>query len=69
MSAIVEFYVYDNRTYRAELDDGRLTIEFNTVYCQLYNCKLGGGGHVLNPYGIINDGMVELMYYSNDYDF
>ena len=32
---------------------------------QLYNSKLGGGGHMLNPFGIMNDGMVELMFYQH----
>ena len=36
-----------------------------TQYLQIYNGKFGGGKINLNPLGILNDGLMELVYRAN----
>ena len=50
--------------YDIEFDDGKLMIkDLKTQYMQIYNGKYGGGGIMLNPLGLINDGLMELVFY------
>lgn len=47
-----------------EFDDGQNKIkgEQSQLYFHIYNGKYGGGGMMLNPLGLVNDGFLEVVY-------
>lgn len=46
------------------IDDGTYTIEnVDSQHITVWNGKYGGGDSMLNPLGIVNDGLFELIYY------
>lgn len=46
-----------------EFEDGKYKIEdLETQYMQIYNGKYGGGRIMLNPMGMINDGLMEFCF-------
>ena len=53
-------------SYNIEIDNGeneKLKLDnINANYIWAYNGKFGGGGMVLSPYSIVNDGFLELFY-------
>ena len=63
ISCLRELYRKYSCTLDLEIDDGKHFISnVNTQYLQIYNGKFGGGRIMLNPFGLINDGYMELCY-------
>ena len=63
LSTLVEIYKGDQGLYKIDIEDGKHVIDnVWTQYMQIYNGKFGGGRIMLNPLGIINDGLMELTF-------
>jgi len=46
-----------------EIDEGRIRInDITTQKMCVYNGKFGGGGLLLSPLGVINDGLLDICY-------
>jgi len=63
ISCLIELCRRQSFTYDFIIDDGRVKIDnLWTHYLQIYNGKFGGGKINLNPLGVLNDGLMELVY-------
>ena len=63
ISCLIELIRRQSCTYDFIIDDGRVKVDnLWTQFMQIYNGKFGGGKINLNPLGVLNDGLMELVY-------
>lgn len=64
LTAVEEILKRDQVTFDVDINNGALLLnDFNTQFMFLFNGKFGGGGMMLNPLALINDGLMELNFY------
>lgn len=63
MSSIREILRMETADFEYLLDNQYKIPQTITSYTHIYNGRFGGGGMILNPFGIINDGLMEFVYF------
>ena len=64
IQTLIELVKAREEIFDIELNDGEFKkIDVKTQFMFFYNGKYGGGGKMINPTGIINDGLWEFCYF------
>ena len=69
MAALKEFCSLKPVTVTIEADGETIYENIPLILLGVFNSKFGGGGFLLSPYGVVNDGMIEVMLYKEKIGF
>jgi diacylglycerol kinase family enzyme len=61
--AVFQLFKNNTETFDIDVENGQHVYkDVTTNMLMVYNSRLGGGNMVINPFGIINDGMAEVLF-------